>query len=438
MNVITSPYQEQYGKRYGLCNHYKCLYVTDTSALRESITNCYKEYTGRKEVPEQNLVVWNYAQLGRRIDQYGVETICDRFDYIFLDEIHQLFIYEDKFDTEDEPYYGVCVNALQDIVSSNTILICLSATPKPLFEYLQQSKEKQKVRDLVPLGDLPKIKCYTNEYDIPVHDVSNAIDEIRLEPGDKVFIFAHRIHELQNIADLCYKRGWTVTTLWSITHNTRYNQILRLLKDDTLTEEEREDLEMQLEKWHPMTPQQLEARTKLLKDGEFDTDVIILNAAYESGINIENAYNSEQRTIHVVVASKDEITITQARGRIRHDITVLWHLTNDFYDCATGVDAHKNLVTRLEQLAEKCRQDEYAFTGKQGKQEISSILQLYTTYKLKTGKVQRNKVKNIEPINNILILYELPFHIEQTTIRKKVNGKTKAITYYTVVDEREQ
>jgi hypothetical protein len=92
----------------------------------------------------------------------------------------------------------------------------------------------------------------------------------------------------------------------------------------------------------------------------------------------------------------------------------------------------------LEQLAEKCRQDEYAFTGKQGKQEISSILQLYTTYKLKTGKVQRNKVKTIEPINNILILYELPFHIEQTTIRKKVNGKTKAITYYTVVDEREQ
>lgn len=434
MNVITNPYNGEYGTRYGLCNHYRCLYVTDTSALRESIIESYLKHTGKKELDKHNLEVINYSQLGRRIAKYGSEIISDRYDYIFLDEVHQLFVYEDRFDTDEDHYYGITIDSLEDMVRSNTTLILLSATPKPLFDYLHHIKDERRINDIVPIGDLHTIKCYTNDYEIPVHDVSNAIDEINLKHGDKVFIFAHRIYELENIAELCYKRGWTVTMLWSIKHNYRYKQLMKLLDDDDLEEDERYSLECELEHTRPMTEYQLQQREKLIKDGEFDTDVIILNSAYESGINIENAYNSEKRTIHVVVASTVEHEIIQARGRIRHNIDCLWHLTNDYYECETGINAHKNLVTRLEQLAEVCRNDEYAFTGKEGKQRISSILMLYTMYEYK-GKTVRRRVKNVEPMNNVLILYELPFHIEEYKGNKRVNGK-RVTSWYVVVDER--
>lgn len=434
MNVITNPYNGQYGKRYGLCNYYRCLYVTDTSALRESIIESYKKHTGRTEVSKHNLEVINYSQLGRRIAKDGSDAISETYDYIFLDEIHQLFVYEDKFDTDDDHYYGIAISSLEDLARSNTTLILLSATPEPLFDYLHHIKDERKINDIVPIGDLGQIKCYTNNYEIPVHDVSNAIDEINLQQGDKIFIFAHRIYELENIAELCEKRGWTVTMLWSMKHNYRHKQLLKLLDDDDLKENERFNLECELERVKPMTEYQLEQRKKLIETGEFDTDVIILNSAYESGINIENAYGSEQRTIHVVVSSTIEHEIIQARGRIRHNIACLWYLTNDSYECETGIKAHRNLVTRLEQLAETCRENEYAFTGKDGKQEISSILMLYTIYEYK-GKTVRRRVKNIEPMNNVLLLYELPFHIEEYKGNKRVNGK-RVQSWYIVVDER--
>jgi hypothetical protein len=434
MNVITNPYNDEYGLRYGLCRHFRCLYVTDTSALRESIIESYKKHTGKSELDKHNLEVINYFQFGTRIEKYGLDTICDRYDYIFLDEIHQLFVYEDKFGSDDDHYYKLGIESLEDIVRSNTTLICLSATPKLLFDFIHEIHDERRINDIVPIGDLHKIKCYTNDYEIPVHDVSNAIDEINLEHGDKVFIFAHRIYELEQLAELCEKRGWTVTTLWRIKHNAKFRYLSKILDDDTLTDEEREELKNELEKCQPMSPFQLEQRKKLIETGEFDTDVIILNSAYESGINIENGKDSQQRTIHVVVSSTVDHEITQARGRIRHNIDCLWHLTNDFHDCDTGIDAHKNLVSRLEQLAEECRQDEFTFTGKQGKQRISSILMLYTLYTYK-GKTSRKRVKNVEPMNNVLMLYELPFHIEEHKGNKRINGK-RVTSWYVVIDER--
>ena len=435
MNVITNSYNGEYGKRYGLCNHYRCLYVTDTSALRESIIDSYKKHTGRQEVNKRNLEVMTYAKFGREIVKNGADYISNRYDYIFLDEVHQLFVYEEHFDTDDEKFYGIAIDSLELLVRGNTTLICLSATPKKLLDYIKHEigqGEINRVKDIVPIGELNKIKCYTNDYEIPVHDVSNAIDEINLEHGDKVFIFAHRIYELENIADLCEKRGWSTTMLWSIKHNHEHKYLTRMLQDDTLTDEERTEFEERLERCQPMSPLQLEQRKKLIETGEFDTDVIIMNSAYESGINIENSHDSEQRTIHVIVASTTEHEIIQARGRIRHDIDCLWHLTTNFYDCETGVNAHKNLVGRLEHLVEECQNDEYTFTGNEGRKRISMVLQLYTLHERKDGKTDRKRAKNVDAMNNVLMLYELPFKIEQC--KERINRKW--VTYYVVIDER--
>lgn len=437
MNIITNPYNDEYGKRYGLCRYFRCLYVTDTSALRESVMESYMKHTGKTKVNTHNLEVWTYAKFGRQIDKYGAEFISNKFDFIFLDEVHQLFVYEEHFDDEEEQFYGIGIDALSDLVQGHTTLICLSATPKLLFEHIYTIKEESKIKDIVPIGDLYKIQCHTNDYEIPVDDVSNAISEINLEPGDKIFIFAHRIYELHDIAFQCMTRGWSTTVLWSIKHNKQYERLMKLIQitDD---DEELEELQNELEKCQPMSDYQLYQRDVLIQTGEFDTDVIILNSAYESGINIENSKNSQQRTIHVVVSSTVDHEIIQARGRIRHDIDCLWYLSNGYDECRKGVDSHKNLVKRLEHLAEECRNDEFTFTGKQGKQRISSILMLYNTYTYKNGykyKTSRKRVKNVEPMNNVLKLYELPFHIEERKCDKKINGK-RVRSYYVIIDER--
>ena len=95
-----------------------------------------------------------------------------------------------------------------------------------------------------------------------------------------------------------------------------------------------------------------------------------------------------------------------------------------------------SLVHKLEQLVQECKDNEYAFVGNEGRTKIYNILNLYTRYKSKNNKTQRIQCKKVDAINKQLLSMNLPFKIDSTTIRKKVNGKTKAITYYTVVELR--
>ena len=442
LNVITSDYDGEYGKRFGTCNNYHCLYVTDTTALRENVIHSYLKHTGKTKMNLQNLEVWTYAKLGRELDKDGIDALCDKYDYIFLDEIHQLFVYESKFDTDDESYYRVAMEALEEIVRQDVTLICLSATPQKLLDYIRNEigqGEITLVKDIVPIGELQKIKCYVSRHDIPVFDASQAISEINLEADDKLFIYAHTIRELQQLEDQCFAKGWSTCSLWSINQNRLYNRIQREI-EETTDDSKLAELENELAECKPMNDYQLAVREQLLTTGEYPTQVILMNAAYESGINIENDKDSEQRTIHVVVASTEEHVITQARGRIRHDIDCLWHLSSDTYDCITsssGVDNNKNLVKRLEQLVDECEQDEHTFVGNEGRTKISNILQLYTICEIK-GKQYRRQAKKVDAMNNVLMMRDLPFRIEQRKERKRVNGKIKEFSIYIVVDKRKE
>ena len=443
LNVITANYDGEYGRRFGTCDCYRCLYVTDTSALKESVIDSYLRQTGRKKVNIRNLEVLTYAKLGRQIELQGIEAIAQTYDYIFLDEIHQLFVYEEKYDgDDDDAYYGLVIDSLEELVRLDTTLICLSATPNKLLDYIRDEIGKgefNRVKDIVPISELHKIKSYVNRYDIPVFDVSQAISEINIEADDKIFIFAHTIKELQQLEEQCLERGWSVASLWSINQNRKYDRVKRDIKE-AKDDNELAELQDELLKCKPMNDYQLAVRNKLITTGEFDTQVLILNASYESGINIENDKDSRQRTIHVIVASTEEHTIVQARGRIRHDIDCLWHLSSDMYDCITsssGVDNNKNLVKRLEQLASECEQDEYTFVGNEGRKKISNVLQLYTIYE-KNGKQYRKQAKSVDAMNNVLMLRDLPFRIEQRKERKRVNGKVKEFSIYIVIDKRKE
>lgn len=307
------------------------------------------------------------------------------------------------------------------LIVDNTALICLSATPKPLTEYLDKIDESYKIYHVIPATDIPKIKAYTTLYEIPVFDTKSIIENIELKGDDKMFIFARTIKELRALEEICQQKGYSTLALWSIRYNNTHS-------DDEVDE-------MKL-KMNRMTPYQLEARERLLTTGEYNEQVILLNGAYESGINIENGKESKQRTVHVVVCTSCEYAITQARGRVRHDIDSLHYLSHDWYESeGKGKESNQALVNRLDQLVEMSEQDATQFQGKVGLNKIADILNIWISRINNKGKNKgRIQAKSMNTINDHLWLLELPYKIEYDTFVKKVNGKNKRISYYTVIN----
>lgn len=138
---------------------------------------------------------------------------------------------------------------------------------------------------------------------------------------------------------------------------------------------------------------------------------------------------SEKKTVIVLVAHTDSIKIEQARGRIRHDIDVLYHTewADNLYE-QMGEENNIELCERLEDLVEECELEPHTFIGKDGLREIADICNLFTVVKHK--QVQLTKM---ETINTRLRLLELPYEIQTQRHTYRENGKVKAFRYYIVV-----
>lgn len=415
LNFITEP--ERFTTRLGKYQDMKlCLYVTDTSALRESVVSDYETKTGRKVAERderKNLTVWTYSRLAYELKKYrGKEDVFLRkYDYIFLDEVHQLFKYSERFDKrtkalaqdENVALYNDVIDLLP-IFREETTLICLSATPKPLIDFIHDTDDEiLYMNDIIPVTKLHKIKCYTENYKIPVWDMQETVKKIELEENDKMFIFARTIRELDEYEDICQKKGLTTTVLWSI-HSEQ-----------------------------EMSDEQLQARDKLLETGEYDTDVIILNGAYESGINIENGKDSEERTIFVIVASSEDWQITQARGRIRHNIDSLFYLDCTFNHLQErGREQNLELCERMDKLVEQCQDEEskkaneHSFIGQIGLRKLATIINVWTQY----DSGNRYLITKQNALNDFFRQKQLDYEIVKKVKKFKVQGKQKKYNYY--------
>jgi hypothetical protein len=76
---------------------------------------------------------------------------------------------------------------------------------------------------------------------------------------------------------------------------------------------------------HQMTKDDLRVRDTILTKETIpeDIQVLIINAASQTGINIKSPID------YVIVNSTDEDVVTQAIGRVRHDIETAYILTNE-------------------------------------------------------------------------------------------------------------
>ena len=388
----------------------KNLYVTDTSALRESVKTDYFRVSGKvASQNNDNMNVITYKLLANIIQEKldngeDLEEYFSQYDKIFLDEVHQLFIYAYKYDDvddEEQAKYELIIDNLQVIMNS-TILVCLSATPKHLYNHFQYNlRQLELVHDIIPSVDIPKLKAYSNriEHKVPNKDsLRQLAHDIELDENEKLFIFCNTIRELKEYEHILTDNGYSCTTLWS-------------------TKSDRK-----------MTKKQLKARQKLLDFGEYDSQVLLLNGAYESGINIENAKNSQKQTIYVMVASASDVQVTQARGRIRHDIDTLFYLLKDEELLTTERD-YDELYDTLEQLEYICQNDEEHYTGKDGLNDISTMLDIWFKY---NGQSKRQKATSIKKINEVLECLDLPFNVTKRSKTVRNGKKTSTVSHYVI------
>lgn len=316
INLIVAPAGS--GKTYLIFNNLihkynlkRTIYLCDTSNLKHAVImdEEYKHLcktfskinaSGFSDVLNKNdgeVTVMTYAQFAilLKSDPY----IYDDIECVLCDEIHNLIKYRNKFDNADEQVYTVAINKLIEMKTYADI-ICLTATPNAL-----RHTDMRKNHDFVEFNLTDnEIRCYKEEKRESFNQISNVVSSLDyycdFENNKKVMIYTDKIKTVNKLVEICDGLGLKAIGLWSM-NNENYK----------------------------MNDEQQEVRNSLLENGiiPVNVDVLIINASYETGINIKN-----ENIDCVIINSTDKDTLVQARNRIRCDIPLLLYKDNSVVD----------------------------------------------------------------------------------------------------------
>ncbi|WP_278549437.1 DEAD/DEAH box helicase family protein [Paraclostridium bifermentans] len=314
LNLIVSPTGS--GKTYfvfnELINKYnnnEVIYLCDTSNLEEAVrkdevySHLLKYRNEKKEISqfgilrngfETKIEVMTYAKFG-----YDLNNDPNCFDdkkLIICDEAHNLIKYRNRYDRENNKIYTDSINKLNELTKKMDVVL-LTATPYGIiadedfknfnmrtinFEGIVRNLYSRKMESF---GNVKNLISSTNDW------MSS------FNAGYKGLIYTDNIRNSVDLAERFKKLGLNAVPLWSL-NNAKY----------------------------PMTNYQLEVRKEIIETGKvpMEVDAIIINGAYETGINIK-----DKRVDMVIVNNSNKDIIKQVRGRIRHNITLLLYKSNE-------------------------------------------------------------------------------------------------------------
>ncbi|MBK5458041.1 DEAD/DEAH box helicase family protein [Peribacillus sp. TH27] len=304
-------------------NKEQILYLVDTSILEELLLNKYDEYLKPYDSSVKGTMIFNEEQLpghgfGVQIKEDGKKdnrAICmtyakfasvlsrsndDNFlnniKFLCCDEVHNLakFIgYDLQLGAKKEETN--LYKALEKIVTSTDKgifkTLFMTATPYRITKLLKESFNYT-CNKIVSESELRGYlfnsqKVYTN--------IDNILKELRkndLHEDNKILMYVETIKKAVEVRSKLETNGFNVACLWSINNERKMDNLSRKVREHIVEKEE--------------IPEYV--------------DVVIINAAYETGYNIFDKENMAQT---VIVHSRNSEVITQVRGRIRHDINNL-------------------------------------------------------------------------------------------------------------------
>ena len=287
----------------------KVLYLIDTSAGKESLAKIdeVKKYSEKwlKEISTEwwgtllsgdGIRVMTYHQFGYQLKKHP--DFLKNIEILICDEMHNLIKYKNI-------EYAKNKKALAKGDSSRT-----DACKRALLEIARASNEKENVPIVVVMSaTINNVSLALNELNVNTHykNYTNLVDSDKTEntiyynnfnevidcidPCERVIVYVQTIKMMRKFSELA-DDGWrNICCLWSINNEEEMDEKQKGVRDAILN-------------------------TRQIPS---EIDMLFINAAYETSINIENA---DFNTMIIHCGSVD--TQVQVRGRLRHDVKYMY------------------------------------------------------------------------------------------------------------------
>lgn len=253
------------------------------------------------EWKQDGITAMTYSAFGYRIEEarrgghYCSDDWWGRDSVICLDELSQA-VHQSFYGSKDVNYGSKDVNytalALKELVKrtkdDTNIVVTLSATPKASIDYFRFWNKTH----INLLKSVRGLEGYHNKKEIGFIDLDSVLCSV--DKNAKGLVYTKQIKQVKRAVDLLCSRGIRAMGIWSLNR-----------QDD------------------PMNEEQLKVRNYLVKKECYpdDLQVLVVNGAYETGINIRP---EKTKLDYVIVNDSNDETIVQARGRYRSDIETLY------------------------------------------------------------------------------------------------------------------
>lgn len=287
----------------------KVLFLIDTTAGKQALLKREEtaKYTERwlEEIQHEwwgellsgnGIRVMTYHQLGYQLQEHP--DFMKNIEIVVCDEMHNLIKFmniewaqnkqsiEDGWGSMGKPC-KVALEKLCEIAAKQEdapLLVIITATVNAVSKAFDSRNVPTEYFDYTQ-----KTHCDHSEEIVYYDDLNDVLDKLE---DDRAIIYIPTIHAMKNAAERA-DNGWrNICCLWGV-HNS----------DHVMTEE-------QCKVWDAILT------TRRIPE---DIDLLFINAAYETSINIDN----EDFQVVIVHSSNPDVQ-TQVRGRLRHDIKRLY------------------------------------------------------------------------------------------------------------------
>jgi len=236
------------------------------------------------EFDPTKIVVTTYAQFG--VWEYHNPGFHSFFDVIICDEAHNMVKFpnfkEKKKDQKHKiNYAAIARDAIcRAVWECNTLIVGMTATPKAL------TKLNCRIYRM-PIDD-SKLRQYESKEIISYKSLPQLLRQ--LPTGKCGALYITHVHQMERCEQIAIEAGMKPICIWSINHEK------------------------------PMTQEQLAARDYILTNERVPPqyDLFIFNKSCETSKNLHGHLD------YMIVHSSEEDTRTQARGRYRDDLDVLY------------------------------------------------------------------------------------------------------------------
>lgn len=322
INLIFSPcgsgkttFMETMLKEYAKGRPQEILHLSPTCALRDMV-NAHNPASSTTELPngrvlkgpkQSGITAITYAMFGHLIEQekekgtYNRDKWWGKNAVICLDEIQQAvnqLYYDKKRD-------NITKTALEELIKrsedDSNLVIAFSATPSSAVSFIVEHFHWKK-SGINVVKSVLDLKGYRANQTIEYKNLNQLIKQ--LDPSKRGMIYIDTISQIKDAVSQLEAKGIPSVGIWSVRSNQR------------------------------MSDKQWETVDSLVNNDAIpnDVQVLVLNAAYQTGLNIDPR---KSHLDYVIVHSANKDTQTQARGRYRGDIDTVYLKTND--------DAHEEI-----------------------------------------------------------------------------------------------